>query len=145
MGLSGLGVFSLQALLPAGSPLRALAYVIHPVGYIAVIIGRAQRFTENTLYPVILVMDECRHLFKTFGSGPLSLLPTLLGHSCGPHLCQVVCPPPGNSFPVRLSRCRRQSGATVHFFWSGVIGGWLIALVAWTGHRQPLGPSANSP
>jgi formate/nitrite transporter FocA (FNT family) len=24
------------------------------------------------------------------------------------------------------------SGAMAHFFWSGVIGGWLIALVAWT-------------
>jgi formate-nitrite transporter family protein len=24
------------------------------------------------------------------------------------------------------------SGTMTHFFWSGVIGGWLIALVAWT-------------
>ena len=39
--------------------------VASSVGFIAVIIGRQQLFTENTLYPVVLVLDERKHLLST--------------------------------------------------------------------------------
>lgn len=35
-----------------------LSDLIDPVGFIAVIIGRAQLFTENTLYPVVLALNK---------------------------------------------------------------------------------------
>ena len=35
-----------------------MAYMLYPIGFIAVIIGRAQLFTENTLYPVALILSE---------------------------------------------------------------------------------------
>jgi hypothetical protein len=44
---------------------RLVGAVVFPVGFIIVIIGRAQLFTENTLYPVALVLDERRHLLAT--------------------------------------------------------------------------------
>jgi formate/nitrite transporter len=33
-----------------------VSFLVYPIGFIAVIIGRAQLFTENTLYPVVLVL-----------------------------------------------------------------------------------------
>ena len=42
-----------------------LAYTLYPIGFIAVIIGRAQLFTENTLYPVALILSERRHVLDT--------------------------------------------------------------------------------
>lgn len=38
---------------------------IYPVSFTAVISGRAQRFTENTLYPVVLILDERRYFLET--------------------------------------------------------------------------------
>lgn len=44
---------------------QLLAYCRCPAGFILVIIGRQQLFTENTLSPVVLVLDERRHGFST--------------------------------------------------------------------------------
>src|SRR5689334_24874548 len=65
MGLTGLAVAIAQAVLGSGQPAEFISYLFYPVGFIAVIIGRAQLFTENTLYPVILVLDERRYYFET--------------------------------------------------------------------------------
>ena len=58
MSLTGLGVASVRALIGDGQWPQFISYFIYPVGFIAVISGRAQLFTENTLYPVILVLEE---------------------------------------------------------------------------------------
>ncbi len=50
-----------------------------PVGFIIVIIGRAQLFTENTLYPVTLVLDERRHLLATLRLWVVVLSANLIG------------------------------------------------------------------
>lgn len=65
MGLTGLAVAIAQAVLGSGQPAEFISYLFYPVGFIAVIIGRAQLFTENTLYPVVLVLDEHKHLGNT--------------------------------------------------------------------------------
>ena len=39
-----------------GDSQKFVAALLYPIGYIAVIIGRAQFFTENTLYPVMVSM-----------------------------------------------------------------------------------------
>jgi len=50
MGLIGLGVASMRALIGSGGWGELAAYLAYQVGFVAVIIGRAQLFTENTLY-----------------------------------------------------------------------------------------------
>src|SRR5438309_3206035 len=64
MGLTGLGVACIRAVVGEGGWGEFAAYLAYPVGFIAVIIGRAQLFTENTLYPVVLVLDERKHLIR---------------------------------------------------------------------------------
>src|SRR5947209_1913388 len=67
MGLTGLAVASLRAGLGTGPWQDLAAFMAYPIGFIAVIVGRAQLFTENTLYPIVLVLDErnARHVRNT--------------------------------------------------------------------------------
>src|SRR5581483_8563335 len=58
MGLTGLGVAAATAVLGDVPGHAFIANMLYPIGFIAVIIGRAQLFTENTLYPVALVLSE---------------------------------------------------------------------------------------
>jgi formate-nitrite transporter family protein len=132
LGLTGLSVASIRALLGNDSSQELLSYLIYPVGFIAVIIGRAQLFTENTLYPVVLLLDERRYFLATlrlwvivfvsnvFGAWVFSLLAVKTSGLRPDIIFQLV----------QLGN-QAVTGTGTHFFWSGVIGGWLIALVAW--------------
>ena len=70
MGLSAMGTAIALTMLhdPAGSRTHTtefIAKMFYPIGFIVVILGRSQLFTENTLYPVALVLAERRHLWNT--------------------------------------------------------------------------------
>jgi len=132
MGLTGLGVASIRALLGDGSWQNLVSYFIYPIGFIAVVIGRAQLFTENTLYPIILVLDKRRYVMDT---GKLWAV-VFSSNVAGAFLFSMLAIRSAALRPEIVSQLIRlgtdavnASGA--HFFWSGVIGGWLIALVAW--------------
>src|SRR5215210_6200384 len=60
LGLTGFAVASTQALLGHDGSAKLVALLFYPLGFIAVIVGRQQVFTENTLYPVALILDERR-------------------------------------------------------------------------------------
>jgi len=62
MGLTGLSVAAMRSILGTGSWEELVSFLVYPMGFIVVIIGRAQLFTENTLYPVVLVLDEPRKI-----------------------------------------------------------------------------------
>lgn len=133
MGLSALGVACLRGFLGNGGWRELISYLAYPLGFVAVIIGRAQLFTENTLYPVVLVLDEHRYFVRTvqlwavvfsaniFGAWIFAILATKTSALHADTLTQLA------NLGIEAS-----SGTASHFFWSGVIGGWLIALVAWT-------------
>ncbi len=65
MGLSGLGTALVLGLFGTSNMTHFIATMFYPIGFIVVIIGRAQLFTENTLYPVALVLAEKRELLNT--------------------------------------------------------------------------------
>jgi len=132
MGLSGLSVASMRALLGPGPWQDLASFVIYPVGFIAVIIGRAQLFTENTLYPVVLVLDERRYLLETARLWAVVFVANILGA----FLFAVLAVKSSALRPEVISELIKLGVSAVgttpaHYFWSGVIGGWLIALVAW--------------
>lgn len=133
MGLTGLGVASLRALLGPGASQQIAPYLLYPIGFVAVIIGRAQLFTENTLYPVVLVLDERRHLLSTLRLWGIVYASNVVGALLFALLAAKTAAlrPDILSQLVQLGQ-ETSTGSFAHFFWSGVIGGWLIALVAWT-------------
>jgi formate-nitrite transporter family protein len=63
LGLTGLLVVAIRDMLGPGGWQYLVSYLAYPIGFVAVVIGRAQHFTENTLYPVILVLDESAVIF----------------------------------------------------------------------------------
>lgn len=133
MGLTGLGVASMRSLLGGGGWPEFVGYLAYPIGFIAVIIGRAQLFTENTLYPVVLVLDERRHLGRMLRLWAVVFSANVLGAWIFALLVAktAALQPDVLTSLVKLGMAA-SAGTSTHIFWSGVIGGWLIALGAWT-------------
>jgi formate-nitrite transporter family protein len=132
MGLTGLAVAAALAQLGNVPAREFLAYMLYPIGFIAVIIGRAQLFTENTLYPIALVLSENRHYGDTARLWIVVFVCNVLGATGFAALAirsQALTGPTHDAL-VELGTLAAQ-GTLAHIFWSGVIGGWLIALVAW--------------
>jgi formate-nitrite transporter family protein len=132
MGLTGMGVSAVRALRGNAGGHDLAPYLMYPIGFVAVIIGRAQLFTENTLYPVILVLDERRHFLSTLRLWAI----VFCSNIAGAFLFALLVTKSSALRPDLLNALVQLgtevcSGTVAHIFWSGVIGGWLIALVAW--------------
>ncbi len=132
MGLSALGVGIVLAMLGNGPGAFLLSRMLYPLGFIVVMIGRSQLFTENTLYPVALILAEKKEIWNTARLWAIVLPTNLAGalafaslisltHAVSPHIVQSIAQLGTESVQHPL--------ATV--FWSGVMGGWIIATAAW--------------
>lgn len=132
MGLSALGTAIALALL-AGSPYtRFVSRMFYPLGFIAVIVGRSQLFTENTLYPVALVLKEKKQFWNTMRLWAIVLPTNVLGAFAFAQLAantSALDPAFVNAISMLGSKSIAHPALTI--FWSGVIGGWIIALAAW--------------
>lgn len=134
MGFSFIAEALLQSHLPA-APWRTLIVRLgYPLGYLIVIIGRQQLFTENTLTAVI------PYLVKRTSAKLLSVLRlwavVLAANLAGAHMIAWVL---GNTplFNREIHEAMRQlavEAANVTFgpaLLQGIFAGWLIALVVW--------------
>ena len=132
LGLSALGMAFVSVLLGHSSADHLIASMFYPVGFIVVIIGRSQLFTENTLYPAALVLAERKHILNTLRLWTV-VLPANLAGALGFAAIAVFTPGIDRSFVNAISQLG--AGALHHpfatIFWSGVIAGWMIALTAW--------------
>lgn len=130
MGVSGLAVAELTDATGPGHD--AVAFLGYPLGFVAVILGRQQLFTENTLFPVALALRERSMLGPTARLWGL----VLAGNVVGAVLFAVlVMATPSVPDGVRRRLVLMGVEATSHdlwvILWTGVVAGWLIALVAW--------------
>jgi formate/nitrite transporter FocA (FNT family) len=137
MGLSALGTaIALSMLTPPGATpsgtVQFIAKMFYPLGFIVVILGRSQLFTENTLYPVALVLAEKSHFWKTMRLWAVVLPANVLGALTFAVLASLTT---ALHHDVVQSLAQLGIEATHHsaatIFWSGVMGGWIIATVAW--------------
>ncbi|HEU4674943.1 MAG TPA: formate/nitrite transporter family protein [Motilibacteraceae bacterium] len=132
MGISGLGVASMHAMVGNGPAATAVAFLLYPLGFVVVIIGRQQLFTENTLFPVAVVLAERRRLGATARLWAVVLVANVLGTLLFAWLAQLTPAVPadvGHEL-VRLGAEQASRGFST-VFWTGIVGGWLVALVAW--------------
>jgi formate/nitrite transporter FocA (FNT family) len=127
---------AIALLTPAGAtPAPAtlfIAKMFYPLGFIAVILGRSQLFTENTLYPVALVLAEQNHFWKTIRLWAVVLPSNVLGALAFAALAtrtNALSPAVVQSLGRLGLDAAGHPAATI--FWSGVMGGWIIATVAW--------------
>jgi len=132
MGLTGLSVAAARAYLGDSPSAELISLMLYPVGFIAVIIGRAQLFTENTLYPVVLVLDERKYVLETLRLWLVVFTANVLGAFLFSLLAmRTGALRPEISAQLIQLGAHSASGSAAHFFWSGIVGGWLIAMVAW--------------
>jgi formate/nitrite transporter FocA (FNT family) len=137
MGLSAMGnAIAIALLTPAGAAPTTttlfIAKMFYPLGFIVVILGRSQLFTENTLYPVALVLAEQNHFWNTMRLWAVVLPSNVLGALVFAALASLTgaLPPAVVSSLSQLGLdAANHPAATI--FWSGVMGGWIIATVAW--------------
>ena len=137
MGLSGLGNAIAIALLtiPGATPTPGTLFIgkmFYPLGFIVVILGRSQLFTENTLYPVALVLAEKKHFWKTIKLWSIVLPANVLGalvFAAIAALTGALRPDMVQALAELGQDALRHPASTI--FWSGVMGGWIIATVAW--------------
>lgn len=132
MGLTGLSVAAVTAQLGHSAADQFIAYLLYPLGFMAVVLGRGQLFTENTLYPVALILAERRHYLPTLRLWAIVLATNVAGALLFAALCVLS----GALEPSILSALAQSGVAAAtpsasHIFWSAVMGGWIIALMAW--------------
>jgi formate/nitrite transporter FocA (FNT family) len=132
IGLAPLAYALALVTLGTDDAAKLIAALLYPIGYIAVIIGRAQFFTENTLYPVMVTMRKPEFLrvssrlwaivLATNLAGALlfAMLAMFTGAFGDPAQAKLVAEGVGDT-----------SGPLSTTFWSAVVTGWLLALVAW--------------
>ena len=136
MGFSFLGTASLTALLGGGDgAASAVGYLLYPLGFITVVLGSYQLFTENTFTPVTLVLTR------------IASLPALLrvwgvvftANVAGAAMVAYVLATTGVFSPETAAVAR---GFGAHFldlswttlFWKGVFAGALVAGMVWLVH-----------
>jgi formate/nitrite transporter FocA (FNT family) len=132
IGLAPLAyVLALVTLGDADSSKFAAA-LLYPIGYVAVIIGRAQFFTENTLYPVMVTLRRPGYLRLSARLWAIVLSTNVVGALL--FACMAIFTGAFGD-PVQAGLVAEgvgdTSGPLSSTFWSAVVTGWLLALVAW--------------
>lgn len=133
LGFSFLTVAFLTSLVPPAYHTLATA-VGYPLGFFYVVHARHQLFTENTLEPVIPLLEKrngktLRQLLRLWAIVlPVNLLGALIFAEVLAHT-QVVEPKLLTPL-LDAARISTEGGAQLVFY-KGIWAGWLIALMAW--------------
>jgi len=133
IGLAPLAVaLSTVALTPEVQSTMFISSLLYPIGYVAVIIGRSQFFTENTLYPVMLSLRHPEFARRTARLWAVVYSTNLAGALLFAALAALTG---ALSDPVQVELASKgveyNSGSFADTFWSAVVTGFLLALVAW--------------
>lgn len=132
MGLSALGTAIAIRILGHSPTAQIVSRMFYPLGFIITILGRSQLFTENTLYPVALVLAEKRELWNTLRLWAVVLPMNVAGaFAFGLLASQTSALEPDTAGALAQLGAAALAHPATQIFWSGVIGGWIIALAAW--------------
>jgi formate-nitrite transporter family protein len=132
MGFTPMGVAALSAYLPKAHWSEAVATLLYPLGFIAVIIGRTQLFTENTLHPVAYVLSERKRLGDTMRLWIAVWVSNVIGAFAFAFLA-IRTGALKPEFTNEITRLGTEAveGSFGQLFLGAVIAGWLIAFTAW--------------
>ena len=133
IGFSFLAVAFVSHYLP--EPFKhPIASVFYPVGFMFVIMGRSELFTENTLEPVIPLLHKKD--MKTFKQMMRMWGILIVGNLLGALVFALIL---GKTTmvesalyePLQSVAAKATSGGFGEVFYKAIFGGWLIALLAW--------------
>src|SRR4051794_16247687 len=145
MGLTGLAVALALSYFGKGPVQEFVSFFFYPIGFIVVIIGRAQLFTENTLFPVVLVLDERKHVLNTLRLWVAVFAANVAGAVFfGWLVMKTGALSPNFADALAGLGMEAANGHFTLIFAKGIIGGWLVALLAWVGRGRPLAVWENA-
>lgn len=135
MGFSFAGVGLLHQLLPP-TPYRTLITSFgYTLGFLIVVLGRQQLFTENTLTVILPLLDSSKkaEVFrKIVRLWIIVLVANVIGTSLFAAACawsQIFTPEMKSSFDAVAAETTKLGFGEV--FQRGIFAGWLIALMVW--------------
>jgi formate/nitrite transporter FocA (FNT family) len=134
MGFSFLALSLLRASMPDTGWRHAVASLGYSVGFIIVVLGRQQLFTENTLTAVLPVLT--RRDFATFWSAARLWVIVLAANIVGTWIFAAIIHAP-QVFPADVTAAFQQVAqeAIPPVFYATLVkaffAGWLIALMVW--------------
>ncbi len=119
----------------AGDPSGLIGGILYPIGFLLIVLGRYQLFTENTLTPVTLVLTRIAavpQLLRVWGV-------VLLANVTGAALVGLVLARTGVLDPDTYEMARGIAAhglevPTADLFWKGLFAGWLVASMVWLNH-----------
>ena len=134
MGFSFIAEALLHAALP-DAPWRPLISKLgYSVGFMIVILGRQQLFTENTLTPVIHVLREGKLpvLWDALRLWAVVLAANVLGTAIfGVGLYHAQVFEPAQHQALMTLAGRMAGGNSENVFFSAIFAGWVLALMVW--------------
>jgi formate/nitrite transporter FocA (FNT family) len=140
LALSGLAAglnisFSVVALGAVGAltgGVGLVAALLYPIGFLIVILGRSQLFTENTVTPVAVVLTRFSSLPNMLRLWGVIFIANVLGAALFAAAVVYGEMLPPSTFGVLSEEV---AGKLEYGFWEAtlkaVLGGWLVALIAW--------------
>jgi formate/nitrite transporter FocA (FNT family) len=136
MGFSLVTMAILRVAVPAGAPWRSLFENLgYTVGFLIVIIGRQQLFTENTVTAILPLLDSSNRLHKLVQVARLWAVVLTTNLAGAALFAYAVIKTPAFSDPVRTAFLEIGRAAANESFSTillrGVFAGWLIALLVW--------------
>jgi formate-nitrite transporter family protein len=131
IGATPLAAALAAAALGSGAGTSFISALVYPIGFIAVIVGRAQLFTENTLYPVVLSFHRHSAVVPTLRLWAIVFTTNLLGSVAFALLAVKSGALDGATSHELTATGSAAVGAFTDVFWRAVIAGWLLALIAW--------------
>jgi formate/nitrite transporter FocA (FNT family) len=140
MNFSFLGSAALTALVsdgggPPSDMATAIGYLLYPLGFVGVVLGSYQLFTENTLTPVTLVMTRIASVPALVRVWGIVLAANVLGAAASAYVLART-----GVFEPETAAVAHEFGA--HFlelswgtlFWKGVFAGALVGRMVWLVH-----------
>lgn len=140
LGLSGLAAglnisFSAVALGAVGALTGGVglaAALLYPIGFLIVILGRSQLYTENTVTPVAVVLTRFSSLPNMLRLWVVIFVANVFGTALFAATVVYGEVLPSSTFGVLFEEVAQK---LEHGFWNStlkaVLGGWLVALMAW--------------
>jgi formate-nitrite transporter family protein len=136
MGFSLVATALLRVAVPAAAPWRSVFENLgYTVGFLIVVLGRQQLFTENTVTAILPLLDERgrgRRLVQVLRLWTIVLASNLAGAAA---FAFAVTRLPVFAAPVRAAFLEIGRAAASEPFWTllvrGIFAGWLIALMVW--------------
>lgn len=110
--------------------------IFYPLGFVLIVLGRYQLFTENTLTPVTLILTRIASvpaLLKVWG---ISLLGNVIGAGCFAYVLSHtgILEPEATEKALEFGKHAVEIKSFDALFWKSLMAGWIVASMVWLVH-----------